>query len=332
MNRQEQRAFAAEARRLIGRRVRRIEFPGGKTRNSVRLLLEDGTTMIATRRRSGSRGDREVAIMRALHAGGARVPKVLAYDGRMLIQQDLGQTRLSERINAEGADPTQDLALAVASMAGIQTAARAAGLAATVPVIGTEKGWVEGLVARPDVLGMGLGIPTPDFDREGATRRLNVREPSFVKWDSRPGNALIAPDGEAWWFDWEHCGARNGLDDMVWLLADEFVPGDAGLADRLIGDHLPTFEPALGAEEARAYFRTMALFHSCVRLEMILRRRMEGKWWSMSECLAGDRIGVTRTCALRLLGRAGGWAAETPGLAPLAPWFADIGEMVEGLD
>ncbi len=334
MNGQERRKLAAVARRLVGQKVERIEFPGGKSRKSVRLVFAGGKTAIATQRRTSARAEMEARVMRVLREGGARVPRILAFDGSLLIQQDIGTARLSELLNND--DPRTEqvarLNLALASMAEVHEAAAKAGLAAEVPPIGVDDDWIGGLVARPRELGAALGIAAPEFDVEAAQRMLAVRRPAFVKWDSRPGNALIGRNGAAYWFDWEHCGARNALDDMVWLLADEFTPSDPETSDQMLDRYLPAFADAFGMDEAQAYFRTMATFHSCVRLELILRKRSEGSWWRMKDCLKGDRIGVTRRCARRLLRRAGRWSGEIETLAPLANWFAEVREMVDALD
>ena len=332
MNRQERRELAAHVRRLCGRRVLGVEFPGGKSRKSVRLAFEDGGTAIATRRRRSGRSELEVEIMRALHAGGARVPKVLAFDGTLLIQEDLGRTRLSQRLHDGREDRETLMKSAIEAMAGYHEAAARSGITARLEVIGDEAGWLEGFVERPAATGEALGIETPDYDRERAIHLLRLREPAFVKWDSRPGNVLIGDDGIAWWFDWDRCGARNAIDDLVWLIADEFVPSDPALTNKLIADCVPAFAGSMGADEAAEYFRTIATFHALVRLEYILRRRSDGKWWNMERCLESDKIGVTRRCALRLVRRGRHWVGEVPGLAGLAGWFAEITGFIEAID
>ena len=49
MNRSDRREVSAFAKRALGRKVLDIEYPGGKTRDSVRLILPAGRSVIATR-------------------------------------------------------------------------------------------------------------------------------------------------------------------------------------------------------------------------------------------------------------------------------------------
>lgn len=326
------RELAAHVRRLTGRRVLGIEFPGGKSRKSVRVAFDDGGSAIATRRKRSKRGDREVAIMRALHEHGARVPAVVAYDGTLLIQEDLGRSRLSERLHQPGANSETLMLAAIDAMAGYHRAAAKANLAEQLPVIGEEPGWLGEYVARPAEVGKALGIPAPAYDRPRAKHLLRLRKPAFVKWDSRPGNVLIGGDGQAWWFDWDRCGARNPIDDLVWLIADEFVPVDAALTRRLMEASLPEFAPDMRPDEGREYFHTIAILHAMVRFEYIMRHRAEGKWWDFDYCLATDRIGVTKECALRLLRRSTRWAGEVSGMSALSGWLGELAVFVDALD
>lgn len=333
MNRSERRELVSLAQKTIGHKVEDIEFPGGKRRDSVRLIVAGGKRVIATRRPTSRRAEQEVRVLRALHQHGANVPKIYGFRDGLLLQQDLGRARLSESLHdpARKDDIPGLLDAALTSMAGVHQAGAMAGLADEVPLIGGEDAWCHGLAGTPHEVAEMTGIPAPDYDREAVARLLAVRAPSFVKWDSRPGNALVSKSDKVYWFDWEHCGARNAADDFVWLLADEFVTFSRSMEARLIKDHLSGFAGTMMDSEAEHYVRTLGCFHACVRLELILQNKGKGKWWSLQRCLEGDKVGVARRCARRILRRSAHWADHDALTRPLVPWFRDLEGYIESL-
>ena len=62
--------------------------------------------------------------------------------------------------------------------------------------------------------------------------------PRFIKWDGRLGNAAARADSSVAWFDWEHCGARAWLDDVAWLLGDEYAGATTASEGHLLARHL----------------------------------------------------------------------------------------------
>ena len=334
MNRRERRELSAEARRALGQPVEDIEFPGGSTRSSVRLVLADGNRVIATRRKTSRRADHEVHVMRVLHDNGGNVPKIYSFANGLLLQQDLGTKRLSETLH----DPERkdDIPLlieaALEGLARIHEAAAIGGLhEADLPVIGAEPEWCQGLANTPHEVGEMSGIKPPSYDAAAIAEIFAVRVPSFVKWDSRPGNALVGADGHVYWFDWEHSGLRNPMDDFVWLAADEFVTFSRRLEEKLFSGYRSRFAGTLTDSEAERYIRIMGCFHTCVRLQLALHYKGDGKWWNLQRCLEGDKVGVTRRCCRRLLRRAAHWADFDPLTRPLVPWYKDLEAYVEAM-
>lgn len=327
MNRAERRSLSAVVRGMTGQKVDRITFPGGKSRKSFRLTFTDGTSAIATRRRSDSRREREIDVMSTLSARQAPVPRVLGVQGDLMLQEDLGKTRLSEKLHAMSGDTaaiTEALDQAIEAMAQIHEIAAEAGLSTRVPLIGAEPDWIDGLINCPREIEAALGLNIPTYSIESLQHLLRVREPSFVKWDSRPGNALLR-DGKAYWFDWEDSGARNALDDLVWLMCDEFVTFKPEMHEELLRRHMPRFACAFDTpDEALDYFAAMAVFHTVVRLSLIVRYKNDGDWWSMSRCLEGDKVGVTLRCTRRLVWRGAFWADRLSFTRPLVAWFRDL--------
>ncbi len=315
------RSAVAACETLLGAKVTRVEAPGG-LRKSIRLYLGD-EPVIVTRRRTLPRARLEVAVLHALHARGAPVPRVLAFDGIWLLQEDLGGRRLPQAL----AESTQKegeawLDAALSSLAECQRAGREAGLNNRVRVIGANPDWLRQLITMPKHLGRIVKLPPPRLPQRQLLHFLRVRRPAFLKWDARPGNAIAREDGTVAWFDWEHAACRNPPDDVAWMLGDEFVPDWPKAEKRLLKKHLPAFtDEATGAEETAAYLAAFGAFHLCMRLTMIFTFKRGGPWWNKETVLARDTVGITRESAEATCRRAARWAAGAPLTEALAPWF-----------
>ena len=327
MNRNERRNLMAAARKVTGRKVASVSFPGGKSRKSVRLHFQDGGAAIATRRRTDERREHEIDVMETLARHGGPVPAVLGVRGDLMLQEDLGETRLSQHLHAVSEAPDQiadALDAAVDALARIHEAAAEGGLAARSQVIGADPDWIEGFLRCPSEIEQMLDLPVPGYLIEPMITLLRVREPRFVKWDSRPGNALLR-EGRAYWFDWEHSGARNAVDDLVWLMCDEFVTFRPEMEQDILTRHLPRFAAGFSSpDECLDYFAAMAVFHTVVRLSLIIDNKEDGPWWGMTHCLDGDKVGVTLRCARRLVWRGAAWADRLSFTRPLTQWFEDL--------
>ena len=312
---------AAVCARLLGSRVTGWEAPGGG-RQSVRLYLQQGT-VIATRRRRANRAALEIEVLRALHAHGAPVPRVLAAGDGWLIQDDLGPRRLSAVVQGAGA-PTW-LERAIDGLHAVHEAGRRACLADSVVPIGASNGWLQAnVLAAPEKVGRILNLLPPPLDGQKLDLLLSPRTRAFIKWDARPGNAAARDDDTVAWFDWEHCGARCALDDLVWLLADEYVDLSPEAEDAILKRHLDRFVDDRSVAEKLAYVHTFGSFHLCVRLGLILAYKGTGLWWDPALCLKQDKVGVTKDAALRICERGVRWSARARETAPLAPWFGEI--------
>jgi len=99
-----------------------------------------------------------------------------------------------------------------------QRAAERVALGDRVAPIGMTREWLTALLSMPGRVAEQLGLADPAIDI--TPEQITPRRLSFVKWDARPGNALLVDDGGVGWIDWEHCGARDALDDLAWLLCD----------------------------------------------------------------------------------------------------------------
>ncbi|NJO37438.1 MAG: hypothetical protein HC871_07225 [Rhizobiales bacterium] len=160
---------------------------------------------------------------------------------------------------------------------------------------------------QPVVISQELGLPAPVLDRGALLERVRIRKPRLIKWDARCGNAILRDDGTIAWFDWEHCGRRNRLDDLIWLLGDEYTPDLPEAETALLPAHLPVFADDLSVEEAKGYVAAMGSLHSCVRIGLILENKDDDDWWDWAYCLKRDKVGVTLEAVRRLCARGARW-------------------------
>ena len=324
----DEQAIAA-CRALLGEQAERAVFPAGRSRRSVRIHLA-GRTVIATARRNAARAAHEHAILRALGAAGAPVPAVLAWRDGWLIQEDIGEGRLTEDLAQAGPAGTERLLdAAIEALARCQAAGRQVGLAsgpfAGAAVLGATDEWRTTFAGMPVRLGTAVGIAPPPLDAAALAARVQPPSVGFIKWDARPGNAVRRPDGSVAWFDWEHAGRRAPLDDLVWLFGDEYVGDWPDIEDALLARRLGAFADGLSGAEARDYLATMLCLHACVRLALIVSyRQRDGRWWNRQRTMRDDRVGVDRELAIAVCAKAGRWAGRTGPTKPLVPWFGAV--------
>lgn len=313
---------AAACERMLGQKATNVDWPASQSRRSVRVHLED-MTVIATRRKRPQRSMLEANVLKTLHEHGAAVPAVHAYDGAWLIQEYLDGERLPHVLmNCEPARAYTLLSSAASGLAKIHQIGAETGLHANVVRLGTADSWLRGLIDTPNRIGEALAAPAPKLDADGLVQLLQMGDPCFLKWDARPGNAVVRADGSVGWFDWEHCGARNALDDFAWLLADEYVPHVRGLADIAVVN-----APAgMDRGAAREYFLTYATFHTAVRLALVVHYKDGGDWWDEAMCLAEDKVRVTAGGAHALCTRGAEFAIGTDRTAPLVRWFGQVAQ------
>jgi len=323
---------AAICERLLGASVLRIERPGGAKRGSVRVFLKD-RSVIATHRLKPERTRLEAEVLRTLGDQGAPVPQVIAFDGAWLIQEDLGVQRLTQTLATVGeADGEVLLANAIAGIAAAQQAGRGSDLNRHLMVIGTQTDWLMTLATGATRLGQQLQSPAPALPTDRLIEQLRPRQPTFIKWDARPANAIARPDASVAWFDWEHCGARHPLDDLVWLLCDEYIADRPDLEARLIERFLPLFLNGLSPDAAHDYLMTFGALHCGMRLGLILREKGAGPWWDLQQCLDQDNVGVTLDMAVRLCRRGARWAAQGSLTRDLKDWLEALPTRLERIE
>ena len=325
--------LAALCEENLGGRVTHITFPGGSDRSACLVQWDDGRTAIASVRDEAGRARLEERVLLYLNPYAVPVPSVLFFNGIVLLQETLQGERLSTLLaQADRAARQRLLASALASLHRIHLAAEQAGLDSLVPLIGVEEAWIARHIRQLRRIGDVFDIPVPALDKPSLHDILLPFKPRFVKWDARPGNAMVDAAGQVAWFDWEHCGARNRLDDLIWLLCDESVPFCTETEQALLAEYLPLFADGLPLEAAYRYAYVAGVLHCTARLGLILHKQQgEEGWWDRQEILDYDYIGVTLPQAQQLCARAADWAMREPLLAGLAPWFAALAARIEAL-
>lgn len=316
---------------LLDCKIKDVEFPGGRTRKSYRLHLIDGRTVIATERNERSRMAMECAVLRNVGRNSSQVPKLLATDGHYLLaQEDLKGPRLSQALHDADEEQIEVLLdTALKNLSEIQKIGSEQGFDQQFQEIGNTQDWIIGLLDRPAIIGehFKTSVPRPKLNQ--LTELFMVSKPRFIKWDARPGNAIVLEQGNVAWFDWEHCGTRNRLDDLAWLLCDDFVPDCPTMENRLVENNLKLFSDHFSPDEARTYLYSFGTFHSCVRLGLILSYKEDGPWWDLDKCLSGDKAGITLDIARHLCHRGSRWAKQSELTEMLSPWFLEISEKLE---
>ncbi len=310
---------------LLDQKAISLDFPGGTERASFRLMLENGKSVIATRRADASRSYYESLVMRRLENCHAPTPKHYAYNGLVMIQEELQGTRLADVLRDCVSEEQYSFLMeqALSSLLEIHHIAAKEGLAHAVPVLGCEPDWLIGLIDRTALIGNHINIPCPTVPVKQLFNCLSLLKPSFVKWDSRPGNAMLDSDNKIKWFDWEHCCARNPMDDMAWLLCDDAVPNYEAAEDKLIDKFLVEFADGRNLEDARTYLEVFGVHHACVRLGRLLDAKDTDSWVTYENSIEVEP-GLQLRTAISLCKRAAYWSGKNKMTRMLQDWFLEI--------
>lgn len=324
--------LASLCRQYLNVDLASIEYPGGSQRSSFRLILKNGQSLIASRREEVGRGVLEERVLHHLDKQDAPVPKLLAFNGLVLFQEDVGDQRLSAAFEGVDERHFENLAAkAIESLLNIHQAAELENLDSYVPILGHDHDWLIAFMDRPALLGNYLNLAAPVPDLDNIYDLLTLLIPRFVKWDARPGNAIVNKQQEIIWFDWEHCGARNRLDDLVWLLCDENTPYFPNTENSLLHKYIHHFQDSFSLEHAYSYCRVFGVLHCCTRLTLILSEKEEDGWGDHQRILEGDKVGVTLEQAQRLCQRVAGWCEQEPLVENLSEWLLEVSDCLSEL-
>jgi len=298
--------------------IRVFRRANGSRHGSVRIVVR-GETFIATHRTDPRRGRFEAAVLRALHDGGAPVPRPLAFEGGWLLQEDVGEVTLAQALWAPDARPSALLEHALQSLTRAVEVGRR--LALPAPRQNHGVAWAMKRLDAVRQVGDDLGVPfsAPDFEH-ALVRLFAVPGDAFVKRDTRPANAAMTASGIVW-FDWEHACRRWPADDLVWLLCDEAQP-DPLVAGRLLAAWA-TDDPRACPEPARDYLAVSAVHHAAWRIGLHVRDLREVGDHPFGPTIARGWTGSSQV--IRHLARAGAlWATISPTTEALVGWFRAI--------
>lgn len=300
---------------LLGEVPVDIRFPGGHDRKTIIAVLTE-REVVVSRRASATRAKLEARVVRALQPSG-HVPELLGVKGHFVLQSMIEGGRLTSAMeNAPRIGRTALLLAAGQSLLGFQSYGADAGLVSFAPRIGQRDGWILDYAKTPFRLAEMIDHPIEHYSAEAIAERLNPKAPAFVKWDARPGNALLDETGRVVWIDWEHCGVGSAEDDLVWLLADEWSPISEEAEDKLL-DALAASSD-FSRDEAAFRFHAKAVLHSMIRLQLVFRRKGDGPWWNVRQSMEHDRVGVSQAHVHRVVTKAKRWALMYPELQMLA--------------
>lgn len=315
--------------RVFGRTPDRLAFPGGRSRSAF-MADVDNTIYVLAKRDSNGEAILEGIVMKCLSRTGY-VPNVIKVVDEWVVQEFIDGMRLPILI-----DRTDDMAAretlldrALDALSHLQRFAHEENLHHRVPKIRPDLDWSDGNLGHARKISEIVGVAPPLLDYDALEKLFKYDPRDFIKGDARPGNAMVTDDRVVW-FDWEGCGRRHALDDLAFVLADEWTAVDAATEQRLVEKHLPGFCRGRSLDEAHQYLMSFGILHMLDRAHRAIRyRHRDGKWWNRETCLMGDKIGVTRTEVGRMLDRSRRWSQDVPHLRMLAPWVENVAERLD---
>lgn len=300
-----------------------IQYPGGSGRKTVQVTV-GGATYVVSKRSSGSRARLEGDVLSRL-SDMELVPKLISRRENVVVQELVTGERLTSALERADAQGREDLLIKSGlSLLEAQIYAEKAGLNALVPRIGVRPNWKKDFANSPFRLAQEFGFDCSGYDSDRVVNILVQGRPSFVKWDARPGNAMLA-ENRLIWIDWEHCGLAATEDDLVWLMADEWTPISPDAEISLLTDFAMRREEDFEKLSQRFYVK--AVLHCAIRASLIFRRKGEGPWWNPYEAMKHDRVGVTAAHVRRVCLKAERWAVENSETQMLVGLFKHVREM-----
>ncbi len=315
------------AEKIFGMPVSKVTAPGGKSRESLRVHFP-ARTIVATQRSFPGRMRLEVEVLRRLTDANAPVPRFLGGSEQIFFQEDVGSRRLSGELLMAARQGKLDVAAkAIESLIEIRQAGEKTSLAEIVPGLGETTDWIKGFVGTVVGTSDKFKIAPPALDFPAVCTRLHVPPTRFIKWDARPGNGAVGDQGRVYWFDWEHCGKRQGMEDFAWLAGDEFWPVGTEDVVSILSSLLPADQSAAELD----YLSHFITFHIVQRLTIIHHRFVKAGWVDAEKAMRYDKIGVDPDLAIRLCRHGAGWAERAELTRPMVRWFEECAVAIKGL-
>ena len=316
---------------LTGLKVSKFSFPGLKRRdkrgNFVMLITAcNGIEYILSFRSSLKLASVEEIALRNLSKESAPVPKLINRTGSWLLQEYISGPRLSEVLGRGKLDQSYDiLETAISSLLQIQDLARKIGLGKHMKPICNSHAWrnerTGWLTSLADVSNSSL----PKLNEEQINSVLTVKPTSFVKWDARPGNAILTKNAKVIWFDWEHCGCRAGIDDLIWFLTDEWLNLSSISEEKIISEYITNFSESELCSSREQYMWVFGTIQMCGKLFKILnQKKIKSGWVDRDFCLQFEQMGVTLRESRTLASKIIRWSSRDKLTAPISGWMQNI--------
>jgi hypothetical protein len=321
---------------LTGMRVHSYSLPGLKNRdksgNKTLLITSDQRQKyIMTFRYNLAYAELEAEVLKRLSKRNDALPKLVNRSGNWLVQEYISGERLSLALATKDRKKLYEIVCnAISTLISIQEDAQEIGLEKLVKPICTNQGWREEKLSALKGIAKVSGLSIPEVDRQKIFKVLEIKPLSFIKWDARPGNGILRDDKRTCWFDWEHCGRRAGIDDLVWFLSDEWLNLETNDELLIIKKFINYFNKREVSAPSENYLRVFGTIHMCGRLSKILELwQAHSSWIDREKCLTHDLMGVTAQEANRLALKAARWANHDNLTKPLVPWLHNLSTWLE---
>ncbi|MCV6600418.1 MAG: aminoglycoside phosphotransferase family protein [Cohaesibacter sp.] len=292
---------------------------GGEGRDVWRVRFADQISLVLMFRKNDQRAVLERNVLLHLSKHGIPVPRIHTAKGHWLLTEDLGDQRLPMLLSQLAFDDQKRLLeRALVSLLALQTCGHQIGLSRKVAPIGASANWLANLFDAPSKLAELADVPSPAplLDRDALQDLLTCKERHFIKWDARLGNAMARKNDRVRWFDFEHCGSRDPLDDLAWFFGDETLDNALVQDNWIFEDILPHFCKHRPLSEGQRYLRVMGVLHMCIRLSVLLGRKQ-------------DCAMVTKEAFESLCARAALWAEQDELTRPLAFWLKEAPDSIQ---
>ncbi|MCT4555745.1 MAG: phosphotransferase [Pelagimonas sp.] len=316
--------FYEKVRGLSGASVRDVQFPAGKSRSTIRVILEDDRILYATRRKQKARATRELQILWALGRANVPAPQLIGVEDSFFLQQDVGGERLTLHLHevTDRAERQARVQEAADSLLRVSAALDTDDLS---PLFVADHKARVSRAKLPGSAARYFGLTPPEIKIDQILDILNQRQDRPIKGDARAANAIRQPDGRIVWLDWDRIDRGSAVDDVVTLLCDEYVDLPFEVLAQMLSQAAARDLPHLSPCAREEYIATSAVLQCLHRLSLIFNTYAEMKGWGRYEtCLKYDRVGVSKRCVRRLCDRGSGWAARSSVLAPVQEIFDAI--------
>lgn len=318
------RQVAEVSKKLFGRRPKRMAFPGGKSRYSFLVDLGDEAWIFAKRDKMAD-AQMEARVLQSLSSTGV-TPAFKAISEQWTVQEYVPGERLPVALDRmdKMADREKLVSQALDALLKIQHEGQTNGLAHALPKIGSDVNWFLNGVEAAKRFAKRIDVTPPKLDEIALAEAMVTERDEFIKYDARPGNVLM-DGGRMVWFDWEDCGRGKAVEDLAFVLFDEWMPLDADAEARLIETYLPQFQRSFSTDAAHRHLVLYGTVHMMERMRMCLKYKIrDDGWWDRNACLAGDKVGNTSQEMARLSARILRYADIYPETRGYMDWVNEI--------